>query len=112
MPSVEQYARFLRGEITKEQLQALTDAESATVRCPQAPAADRYVPAASSAPAQQCAACAGTGHVICSSCGGSGSHVVNGSRVGYDGEIEFYTDYLPCGCAGGSTTCGSCGGRG
>lgn len=61
---------------------------------------------------RRCGMCSGTGTTTCSSCGGMGSHTVSSSRSSWDGGVEYYTDYIPCGCSGGRSTCGACGGSG
>jgi len=61
---------------------------------------------------RQCGACSGMGTVTCSSCGGMGSHTVSSTRVDWEGNTEYVTDYVPCGCAGGRVVCGTCGGAG
>lgn len=59
-----------------------------------------------------CTACGGSGMMTCSSCGGMGYHSVTGSRVSYDGSVEYYEDRHSCACSAGRTTCYSCGGSG
>lgn len=61
---------------------------------------------------QQCGACSGSGRVTCSSCYGQGSHTQSYSRVDWEGNVEYVTENIPCGCSGGYTACGSCGGSG
>ena len=76
----------------------------------------RSPPPARSAPPEptqrQCGACAGSGRVSCSSCGGYGYHTQSYTRVDWEGNTEYVTDQVPCGCSGGYSTCGSCGGSG
>lgn len=71
-------------------------------------------PAASGPAVQrpQCGSCSGQGTVTCSACGGHGSHVVSSTRIDWEGNTEYLTDYVPCGCSGGRTICGRCGGAG
>jgi hypothetical protein len=61
---------------------------------------------------QQCDACSGSGRVTCTSCYGAGSHTQSHSRVDWEGNVEYVTESIPCGCAGGYMICGSCGGAG
>jgi len=61
---------------------------------------------------QQCGACSGSGRVTCSSCYGAGTHTQSYSRVDWEGNVEYVTENVPCGCSGGYTVCGSCGGAG
>lgn len=61
---------------------------------------------------RQCGACSGSGRVTCTSCYGAGSHTQSYSRVDWEGNVEYVTENIPCGCAGGYMICGSCGGAG
>lgn len=61
---------------------------------------------------QPCTSCSGSGRTTCSSCWGIGYHTQSGSRVNWNGEIEYYTENIPCLCSGGQVTCGLCGGTG
>jgi uncharacterized membrane protein YkvA (DUF1232 family) len=61
---------------------------------------------------QQCGACAGSGRVTCSSCYGHGYHTQSSSRIDWEGNVEYVTEEIPCGCSGGYTTCPDCGGAG
>ena len=88
------------------------EAEEAARRRPQRPASRPTTPAGSSPRRRQCGACSGQGTVTCSSCGGYGSHTVSSTRVDWEGNTEYVTEDVPCGCAGGRNTCGSCGGAG
>ena len=60
----------------------------------------------------QCPSCYGSGTRLCSSCGGSGSHTTSYTTTDWDGSVEYVTDQYPCGCSGGTVSCGRCGGRG
>ena len=59
-----------------------------------------------------CSTCGGGGMVTCSSCGGMGYHSVTGSRVLYDGSVEYYEDRHSCACSCGQSACYACGGSG
>lgn len=61
---------------------------------------------------QQCGACSGSGRVTCSSCYGHGYYTQSSSRIDWEGNVEYVTEQIPCGCSGGYTACSDCGGAG
>ena len=61
----------------------------------------------------QCGACAGSGVQDCSSCFGSGDHMVSTGRYDWEGNWVTEMERQDCGfCTGGQRKCGSCYGRG
>ena len=60
----------------------------------------------------QCGECSGSGHVPCSSCGGTGYHTTSTTRTDYEGNVEYVQEDTPCSCSGGQLMCTPCRGTG
>ncbi len=61
---------------------------------------------------RQCGSCAGSGNVVCMSCNGMGGHNQTSVDYDWDGTPLYRNEFIPCGCNGGYTICGSCCGSG
>ena len=88
------------------------EAEEEARRRSQRPTTRPTPPPATSPRRRHCGACSGQGTITCLSCGGHGSHAVSSTRVDWQGNTEYVTEHVACGCAAGRNTCGSCGGAG
>jgi hypothetical protein len=63
---------------------------------------------------QPCLPCTGLGYNACTVCGGAGATFLSKSRLGFNGQLEFYQERVACTiCFGtGRVTCLSCHGVG